>query len=55
MPLDNKPSMGVSLSELLEKLCESGVEFILVGGLAAVVQGSPVTTMEETLRQSGRS
>lgn len=46
MPLSNHPSTDVNLSELLEKLCESGVEFILVGGLATVVQGSPVTTMD---------
>lgn len=46
MPLTNNTSTGVNLSELLERLCESGVEFILVGGLAAVVQGSPVTTMD---------
>ena len=46
MPLTNHPTTAVNLSELLEKLCESGVEFILVGGLAAVVQGSPLTTMD---------
>lgn len=34
------------LGILIEKLCESGVEFILVGGLAAVIQGVPVTTMD---------
>jgi hypothetical protein len=27
-------------------LLESGVDFILVGGLAAVIQGAPVTTMD---------
>jgi hypothetical protein len=34
------------LSALLEGLASAGVEFILVGGLATVVQGSPVTTMD---------
>lgn len=46
MPIHNKPSTGADLSELLEKLCSANVEYILVGGLAAVVQGSPVTTMD---------
>jgi len=46
MPLTKNPSTDINLSELLERLCESGVEFILVDGLAAVVQGSPVTTMD---------
>jgi hypothetical protein len=31
---------------VLEGLIEAGVEFILVGGLAAVVQGAPVTMMD---------
>jgi hypothetical protein len=34
------------LTTLLERLCASGVEFILVGGLAAVSQGAPVTTFD---------
>src|SRR5262245_43757154 len=29
---------------LLEKLCDAGVEFIVVGGAAAVLQGAPITT-----------
>jgi hypothetical protein len=29
---------------LLEKLCEAGVEFIVVGGAAAVLHGAPITT-----------
>jgi hypothetical protein len=32
------------LPALLEKLCEAGVEFIVVGGAAAVLQGAPITT-----------
>lgn len=46
MPSTSESPMGVNLSELLERLCASGVEFILVGGLAAVVHGSPATTMD---------
>jgi hypothetical protein len=34
------------LSALLKKLSEAGIEFILVGGLAAVVQGAPITTFD---------
>jgi len=37
---------SASLSEILEGLLEAGVDFILVGGLAAVIQGAPVTTMD---------
>jgi len=29
---------------LLAKLCDAGVEFIIVGGAAAVIQGAPITT-----------
>ncbi len=38
--------MSPDLSAILEGLLETGVKFILVGGLAAVVQGAPVTTMD---------
>ena len=34
------------LTGLLERLCEAGVEFILVGGLAAVAQGVPTATFD---------
>jgi len=34
------------LSAILEGLVKADIEFILVGGLAAVVQGAPVTTMD---------
>ena len=34
------------LSAILEGLARADVRFILVGGLAAVVQGAPVTTMD---------
>ena len=40
-----KPA-SADLSAILEGLLEAGVEFILVGGLAAVVQGAPITTMD---------
>jgi hypothetical protein len=31
---------------LIEGLCKSGIEFILVGALASVIQGAPVMTMD---------
>ena len=34
------------LSALLEALTDARVEFIVVGGLAAVAQGAPITTMD---------
>lgn len=34
------------LTAILEGLIEAEVEFILVGGLAAVIQGAPVTTLD---------
>ena len=46
MPTGSKKSTEVDLSALLEGLLEAGVTFILVGGLAAVVQGAPITTMD---------
>jgi predicted nucleic acid-binding protein len=46
MPTNSKKSTDTDLSAVLEGLIEAGVKFILVGGLAAVVQGAPLTTME---------
>ena len=46
MPTDRGESTSVNLGALLEGLIEAGVDFILVGGLAAVVQGAPITTMD---------
>ncbi len=46
MPTSSEKPTGADLSAILEGLIEAGVEFILVGGLAAVVQGAPVTTMD---------
>jgi hypothetical protein len=37
-------SLPSNLSALLKGLNEAGVEFVLVGGVAAVAQGAPVTT-----------
>ena len=46
MPTDNRRPTSSGLSEVLVGLLEAGVDFILVGGLAAVIQGAPVTTMD---------
>jgi hypothetical protein len=46
MPSGSAKPMSANLSEILERLIDAGVDFILVGGLAAVVQGAPVTTMD---------
>ncbi len=46
MPARGKGPGSIGLSEVLVGLLEAGVEFILVGGLAAVIQGAPVTTMD---------
>lgn len=46
MPSDKGKTQSKSLSTLLEGLVDAGVDFILVGGLAAVVQGAPITTMD---------
>ncbi len=46
MPTSSKEMTGPDLSAVLEGLIKADVNFILVGGLAAVVQGAPVTTMD---------
>ena len=46
MPTDSGEPSSIDLGAILESLIEAGVDFILVGGLAAVVQGAPVTTMD---------
>jgi hypothetical protein len=46
MPSNKGNARSPGLSGLLEGLCGAGIEFILVGGLAAVIQGAPVTTMD---------
>jgi predicted nucleotidyltransferase len=40
------PSQPSGLTTLLTALAASGVEFVLVGGLAAVAQGAPITTFD---------
>ena len=35
---------AADLPALLAKLCDAGVEFIIVGGAAAVIHGAPITT-----------
>jgi len=46
MPSNNGKAETPGLSELLEGLSHAGIEFILVGGLAAVIQGAPITTLD---------
>lgn len=46
MPSNKRNARRTDLSGLLEGLSGAGIEFILVGGLAAVIQGAPVTTMD---------
>ena len=46
MPSGSEKPTALNLSAILEGLLEADIKFILVGGLAAVVQGAPVTTMD---------
>jgi hypothetical protein len=46
MHTSNNDQAGLNLSSILEGLVRADINFILVGGLAAVVQGAPVTTMD---------
>ena len=46
MPTGGRKPTSAVLSQVLEGLLEAGVDFVLVGGLAAVIQGAPVTTMD---------
>jgi len=46
MPTGGEKPNNVNLSSILEGLVTADIDFILVGGLAAVVQGTPVTTMD---------
>lgn len=45
MPSVRKPTV-FDLNALLKGLSKARVEFILVGGVAAVIQGAPVTTFD---------
>ena len=44
--MPSKKEKNVGLSSLLEGLINARIEFILVGGLAAVIQGTPITTVD---------
>lgn len=46
MHINSKDQRITDLSAIIEGLVKAEIEFILVGGLAAVVQGAPVTTMD---------
>ena len=43
---EKNKSRIADMGDLLEGLAQAGIEFVLVGGLAAVIQGVPVTTMD---------
>lgn len=55
MPANSKDHRIIDLSAIIEGLAKAEVEFILVGGLAAVVQGAPVTTMDVGIVHKGSS
>jgi hypothetical protein len=42
----NRKPTPADLSAIIEGLIKADVKFILVGGLAAVIQGSPMTTLD---------
>jgi hypothetical protein len=46
MHTNDKKTTSSDLSAIIEGLIKADVKFILVGGLAAVIQGAPVTTMD---------
>ncbi len=46
MHSSSRNSAVADVSAILEGLIKADIKFILVGGLAAVVQGAPVTTMD---------
>ncbi len=46
MRSNNGNTTSVDLRAILEGLLKADVDFILVGGLAAVIQGAPVTTID---------
>lgn len=46
MPSNSKKPQSANLGALLTGLREAGIDFILVGGVAAVAQGAPVTTID---------
>lgn len=46
MPTDEQSPHQNDLTRLIKGLAEARIEFILVGGLAAVAQGAPITTFD---------
>jgi len=46
MHSDSSKPMSANLSAILEGLIKADIKFILVGGLAAVIQGAPMTTLD---------
>lgn len=46
MPSNRNKQMHADLGAILEGLVTAEVKFILVGGLAAVIRGAPVTTLD---------
>jgi len=50
MPTARKPPVS-DLNALLKGLSKARIEFILVGGVAAVVQGAPVTTFDLDMKK----
>lgn len=46
VPSNNKIPTNADLSAILESLLKADIKFILVGGLAAVIQGAPVATLD---------
>jgi hypothetical protein len=44
--MDDRLPQPSDLTTLLERVLAADVELVLVGGLAAVVQGAPVTTFD---------
>jgi hypothetical protein len=55
MHTNDKKTPCSDLSAILEGLIKADVKFILVGGLAAVIQGAPVTTMDVDIVHSQSS
>jgi hypothetical protein len=57
MPGNKKKMSEPDLSAIIEGLVKADVNFILVGGLAAVIQGTPFTTMDVDIvhRQSSEN
>ena len=49
------PVEPAELAQLLEQLLDASVEFILVGGAAAVIHGAPVTTQDIDILHSRES